>query len=108
MSDWQDEIERIHVQAVDKKILPWSPEDIYFLALALCGEAGEIANRIKKHWRGDDLPPLDDDPELIMELADVRIYLHLLATACAVNLDEAVQAKLPEIRRKFLHGKEQP
>lgn len=35
----------------------WGPkrksEAIRYMALALCGEAGEFANLIKKEWRGD-------------------------------------------------------
>ena len=72
--------------------------DTRFLALALCGEAGELANLIKKGWRGY---VGDFKPAIQKELADVRIYLHLLATALQVDLDEAVNEKLPEIRNKF-------
>jgi NTP pyrophosphatase (non-canonical NTP hydrolase) len=49
--------------------------DERFLALALCGEAGELANLIKKRWRdGVDLVEECRD-----EIADCRVYLELLA-----------------------------
>ncbi len=50
---------------------PWSSTDERFLALALCGEAGELANMIKKRWR--DGANMRD--EVVEELADIRVYL---------------------------------
>lgn len=52
--------------------LHWGPllgeDKIRFMALALCGEAGELANIVKKDWRGD---PGDRRAKLVEELADV-------------------------------------
>lgn len=50
--------------------------DIRFLTLALCGEAGELANVIKKQWRGDT-PAISMDARA--ELADVLAYTLMLA-----------------------------
>jgi len=99
--DWRQEIEKIHVRAINKNIKPWSYEDTRFLTLALCGECGELANLIKKHWRGDPVEWPELNPEVEKELADICMYLHLLAVALSVDLDEAIKAKLPEIRKKF-------
>lgn len=64
---------------------PHQAHDVPFLALALCGEAGEVANVVKKMVRGDN----DDDYELSEklrnEVADVFIYLMNLIGA--LNLD---------------------
>jgi NTP pyrophosphatase (non-canonical NTP hydrolase) len=74
----------------------YSSTDERFLALALCGEVGELANMIKKRWRdGDDL--ID---EIIDELADIRIYLELLAKCFDVEgekLDHACADKLKRV-----------
>jgi NTP pyrophosphatase (non-canonical NTP hydrolase) len=97
---WQWEVERIHTTATAIKksgIIPWSVEDQRFLALALGGEVGELQNMIKKEWRGDG----DFRAGIKKELADIRVYLHLLATSLTIDLDEAVEEKLPEIRAKF-------
>lgn len=59
-----------------------SREDIRFLALALCGEAGEYANEVKKEWRGS---PVADEKELD-ELADA--YNYLLLSALVRGLSE--------------------
>jgi NTP pyrophosphatase (non-canonical NTP hydrolase) len=53
----------------------FSSTDERFLALGLCGEAGELANMIKKRWRDG----VDLTEEIRDEIADVRIYLELLA-----------------------------
>jgi NTP pyrophosphatase (non-canonical NTP hydrolase) len=51
-----------------------SIEDERFLALALAGEAGEVANFVKKQWRGDQV----DRESLKDELSDVFVYWCLL------------------------------
>jgi NTP pyrophosphatase (non-canonical NTP hydrolase) len=74
----------------------YSDADERFLALALCGEAGELANLIKKRWRdGADL-----SEEVKDEIADVRIYLELLAKCFAIEgekLDRRVELKLAKV-----------
>ena len=77
----------------------YSNTDERFLALALCGEAGELANMIKKRWRdGANLTE-----EIIEELADIRVYLELLAKCFDVEgekLDDAVVKKLAKVVAK--------
>jgi NTP pyrophosphatase (non-canonical NTP hydrolase) len=77
----------------------YSSTDERFLALALCGEVGELANMIKKRWRdGVDLAP-----EIREEIADIRIYLELLAKCFDIEgskLDAEVLAKLTKVAKK--------
>ncbi len=78
---------------------PYSNTDERFLALALCGEAGELANMIKKRWRdGADL-----SDEIREEICDIRVYLELLAKCFGIEgekLDLAVWAKLVKVVEK--------
>lgn len=75
--------------AVKKIRVPGSDEDKRFLALALFGECGEVANLIKKKWRGDNIP--DFDAKLREELGDVYAYLILFSMAYRINLDDSGQ-----------------
>jgi hypothetical protein len=77
----------IHI-AVEKSRVPGGDEDKRFLALALYGEVGEVANLIKKKWRGDKL---DNYQALLRtELGDVYAYLKLLAMSYNVNEPDVV------------------
>jgi hypothetical protein len=75
--------------AIEKSRVPGGDEDKRFLALALYGEAGEVANLIKKKWRGDQLGP-DHKSLLRNELGDVYAYLKLLAMAYEVVQPEDI------------------
>lgn len=77
-------------------------EIINFLALAICGEAGELANLIKKRWQGDAV----DRNHIRDEIADIRIYLEHLARHLDIDVDEACEAKL-EVVAARLAAKEQ-
>ena len=57
---------------------------------ALVGEVGEAANLCKKLRRHDFT--LDAGrPRIAQELADVAIYLDLLANACGIDLGDAIR-----------------
>jgi NTP pyrophosphatase (non-canonical NTP hydrolase) len=77
----------------------YSSTDERFLALALCGEAGELANMIKKRWRDG----VDLSEEIKDEIADIRIYLELIAKCFDIEgdkLDQRVQSKLAKVVEK--------
>ena len=77
----------------------YSNTDERFLALALCGEVGELANMIKKRWRDG----VDLTEEIRDEIADVRVYLELLARCFDIEgykLDIRVQEKLVKVAEK--------
>jgi NTP pyrophosphatase (non-canonical NTP hydrolase) len=97
---WRQEANIIHAEFLGGRWPVNSNEDKRFLALALCGEAGELANMVKKLWRGDKIPLID----IWKELADVRIYLELLVVAFDCNLDATCIEKLKEVQQR-LHAK---
>lgn len=67
----------------------WSPND---WMVAVVGEVGELANIMKKVRRGDfDMADVYD--KISDELADIQIYLDLLADQLGVDLGEATRAK---------------
>lgn len=60
---------RIYSDTGDKE------RDIQFLTLGLTGEAGEVANFVKKRWRDGD----GHDADIRKEIADVCAYAFMLA-----------------------------
>jgi NTP pyrophosphatase (non-canonical NTP hydrolase) len=79
----------------------WGPlkdvERVRFMALALCGEAGELANLVKKDWRGD---AGDRRDQMVEELADVANYAFMLAELLDVDLIEAMSQKLIKVEKR--------
>jgi NTP pyrophosphatase (non-canonical NTP hydrolase) len=84
---------------------PWTAAD---WSNATCGEAGEMANVIKKIRRyetgaineGD--PPLEKLKGLAAdEIADVVIYADLLAKYLGVDLGQAIRAKFNRTSEKY-------
>jgi NTP pyrophosphatase (non-canonical NTP hydrolase) len=89
-----------HTAIVEKTKVPGSEEDQRFLALALCGEAGELANLVKKQWRGDTDPAFKT--KLADELGDVYAYLRLNAIAHGMDLDTILETiTLPKIKARW-------
>lgn len=78
------------------------PEDVelVYLTLGLNGEAGEVADKLKKYFRGDYIKKIDDDDtkqevsELLLkwdiayELGDVLWYVAMLAKYFDLTLEE--------------------
>lgn len=64
-----------------------------FFALELCGEAGELANLVKKQWKGLQI----ENGRLGEEAADVCIALFNYCNAAGINLASAVADKVKKI-----------
>ena len=99
--NWQQRAQGIHERflklAQAKGTLTSEVEVLNFLALAICGEAGELANLVKKKWRGDDVDP----GQIRDEIADIRIYLEHFARQLHVELDCACENKLNEVAKRL-------
>lgn len=63
---------------------------------AVCGEAGELANEIKKLRRGDYTRE-EAIPKIAGELADIICYADLLAKQFGIDLGTAVTQKFNEV-----------
>ena len=73
-----------------------------FLALAICGEAGELADCIKKQWRADfAIDSFEYRQKVFKEIADIQIYLFHLAEAFDVSIDDCIAIKLPELLARW-------
>jgi len=78
-------------------------------ALGLCGEAGEVAEKIKRIVRDGRTAITDDETkELSKELGDVLWYVANLAHEVGLNLDNIAKENLEKLEsrreRGVLHG----
>lgn len=91
----------IHVALMHGGIKPESREDRRFLALALCGEVGELANLVKKDWRGDVIDGLIEKIE--DEVGDIYAYLELFCMAYNIRKPSRIldEVTLPKIRARW-------
>lgn len=99
MTEKQLNLYELHEKMTAHLFPAYSNTDERFLALALCGEVGELANNIKKRWRDG----VDLTEECRDEIADIRVYLELLAKCFGiegVKLDFRVLAKLQKVVEK--------
>ena len=75
--------------------------DLANAALGLTGEAGEVADIIKKHlYQGHDLYP----SEVIEELGDVLWYVALMADYFNVTLGFVMQQNITKLKARYPDG----
>lgn len=82
-----------------------SPEDdarlLPVFGLGVAGEAGEVADLIKKHvGHGHPL----DVSKLKYELGDVLWYVAALADICGLTLDDVAAANIEKLRARYPDG----
>lgn len=88
---------------------PEARDEFMHLVLGLVGEAGEIAEKVKKLVRDhdSDLDRLDRD-DMAAELGDVLWYTAVLAEFLGLSLDDVAQRNLDKLadrqRRDALGG----
>lgn len=74
-----------------------------YLTLAISGEAGELANAIKKLWRDsddfiDELNREDSYKHILFEIGDIIWYCTYLALMLGSNLDEVMVLNVEKLR----------
>lgn len=92
-------------KAWDTAIYPNKGTNIYYPTLGLIGEAGEIANKIKKIMRDDDgILTIEKRNELIAEMGDVLWYLAALATELKTSLNTIAYQNLDKLFSRLENG----
>ena len=92
LNDYQNEARKTAIYPID--------DGFTYTALGLCGEAGEVAEKIKKFIRGDNSISLKED--LLYELGDVLWYLSNLAFECGYTLQEVAEVNLNKLGARML------
>ncbi|GAB1421410.1 nucleoside triphosphate pyrophosphohydrolase family protein [Anaerolineales bacterium] len=78
---------------------------IYYLTMGLVGEAGEIANKVKKILRdqnGELTEPVRE--AIIDEIGDVMWYMAMLCSQLNVDMSEVAQMNLAKLADRQKRG----
>ena len=83
---------------------------LYYLTLGFCGEAGELANKVKKVIRDDRLLDLSNltqakKEELILELGDSLWYASQIADKLGYKFSDVAKKNLAKLDDRFKRGK---
>lgn len=101
MSDNKNHFDDYQERAVSTAVYPGRYAVIY-PALGLAGEAGEIANKVKKVVRGDR--GAFDREAMKAELGDVLWYLAVIAEDLSIPLSEIAEANLAKLQGRASRG----
>lgn len=90
-------------------VYPDAGNNLVYPALGLVGEAGEIANKVKKIYRDDDGVLTEERREMLKkELGDVLWYIAQFATETGIDLDDLAESNIKRLYsrmdRGVLHG----
>lgn len=73
-----------------------------YAALGLMGEAGEVAEKIKKVWRDKGkIVSEEDRGEIKKEMGDVLWYLSQLAAELKIDFDDVAESNLDKIKSRL-------
>lgn len=83
--------------------------DILYLTVAMCGEAGEVADKVKKIYRDHEgIVDSVDEQEIAAELGDVLWYITAIAVKLRVPLWSIAKCNIDKVNRRInmetLHG----
>lgn len=73
-----------------------------YTVLGLCGEAGEVAEKVKKRLRGDPVQSTSED--IGRELSDVLWYLAAAADELGYTLEEIADLNLTKLTDRYNRG----
>ena len=84
-------------------------DGIFYPALGLCGESGEVTDKIKKIYRDNNgIISEDNKEQLVKEMGDVLWYLANMATDLNVTLEDVARKNLEKIQirqqKNLIHG----
>ena len=78
---------------------------LVYPVLGLTGEAGEIANKVKKVIRdGGGVLTEESRQSIIAELGDVLWYVSALASDLNVNLEDVAQSNVDKLQKRMEKG----
>ena len=98
-----DEYQR---KAVGTAIYPNQGDNLYYPALGLAGEAGEVCDKIKKIMRDQDgNRTLAQEEEIAKELGDVLWYIANLCEEMDIDMSQAAAMNIAKLESRKQRGK---
>ena len=94
LSDYQEAAEKTAVYPKN------TDEGLYYVTMGLVGEAGEVANKVKKLIRDGQL----DYDNAAAELGDVLWQVAMVAYELGYDLDEIGKANVKKLRSRLDRG----
>ena len=83
-------------------IYPDRGHNFVYPVLGMVGEAGEVAEKIKKVWRDKNNVVSDDDKtEIKKEMGDVLWYLSQLATELEIDFEDVANTNILKINSRL-------
>ncbi len=99
MNDYQE-------KARSTAMYPNLGDNLYYPVLGLCGEAGEVAEKVKKVMRDEGgVVSSEKREELKKELGDVLWYVANVATELDITLHEIADANITKLFSRKERGK---
>jgi NTP pyrophosphatase (non-canonical NTP hydrolase) len=83
-----------------QKLSFYTPGDITYATLGLCGEAGEFAEKVKKFRRDGTY----DRRLMLLELGDVAWYLQACARELGSSLSEVSEMNIAKLESRNARG----
>ncbi len=84
-------------------------KNMVYPALGIAGEAGEVADKVKKFWRNNGIADgaqisAGQKEALVKELGDVLWYLAAIGKEIGVKLSEIAQANIDKLTDRHARG----
>jgi len=94
------------LKAKETALYPNLGKNPYYPALGLSGEAGEIANKIKKIMRDkNDIISDEDRDDIKKELGDVLWYVAAVADEFGLKMGEIAEKNYEKLKKRLEEGK---
>lgn len=88
-----------------KTLIHKDRDNLAYFALGVAGEAGEVADKIKKIFRDKDgVMDEEDKQEIAKEMGDVLWYLSQLAQYIGKDFEEIAQMNLDKLKGRYERG----
>lgn len=100
--------EKTEKTAKYKKSIPKDLSQLSYLTMGLAGEAGEVANKMKKIMRDEEgLVSGKKKTELAEELGDVLWYVAQLCSKLNIPMENVAKDNIKKLAKRYSTGKDE-